>query len=168
MAENEIFFYESKLEWKSGKEGDLSVAALPAITVGAPPEFNGREGVWSPEHLFVASVNSCFMLTLLAIAENSRLPLHSYRATASGKLEKAQGGGFQITEVIIKPTVVIASAQDLARVSRILEKAKQNCFITNSIRSSVKLEPQVYHRQSQTVPCSLGETPSSGGDKTGE
>jgi organic hydroperoxide reductase OsmC/OhrA len=108
------------------------------------------------------------MLTLLAIAENSRLPLRSYSATASGKLERVQGGGFQITEVTIKPIVVIASAQDLARVSRILEKAKQNCFITNSIRSSVKLEPQVYHHQGQTVPCPLGEAPSSGGDKTRE
>jgi organic hydroperoxide reductase OsmC/OhrA len=168
MAENKIFFYESKLEWKGGKEGDLSAAALAPIVLGAPPEFNGREGTWSPEHLFVASLNGCFMLTFLAIAENSKLALLSYRSTASGKLERVQGDGYQITAVTIKPTVVIGSAQDLARVSRILEKAKQNCFITNSIRSSVKLDPQVYHRQGQAVPCPLGEAPSDDADNVGE
>jgi organic hydroperoxide reductase OsmC/OhrA len=123
MPENKIFFYDSKLEWKGAKEGDLSVAGLAPVVVGAPPEFNGREDTWSPEHLFVASVNGCFMLTFLAIAENSNPPLLSYRSTASGKLERVQGGGYQITEVTIKPTVVIASAEDLGRAGRILEKA---------------------------------------------
>jgi peroxiredoxin-like protein len=160
MAESKIFFYESKLEWKGNKEGDLRAAALAPIVLGAPPDFGGREGTWSPELLFVASVNSCFMLTFLAIAENSKLALLSYSSTAKGKLEKVQAGGYQITEIIIQPTVVIESAQDLSRVPRVLEKAKENCFVTNSIKSTVKLEPQVYHRGTQTVPCALGEAPS--------
>ncbi len=155
MVESKIFFYDSKLEWKGNKEGDLRAAALAPIVLGAPPEFNGREGTWSPEQLFVASVNGCFMLTFLAIAENSKLPLLSYGSSARGKLEKVQGAGYQITEIVIKPTVVIESAQDLTRVPRILEKAKENCFVTNSIKSAVKLEPQVYHRQTQTTPCPL-------------
>jgi organic hydroperoxide reductase OsmC/OhrA len=164
MAESKTFFYENKIEWKGAKEGDLRAAALAPIVLGAPPEFNGREGTWSPEHLFVASVNGCFMLTFLAIAENSKLPLSSYSSTASGKLERVQGAGYQITEITIKPTVVIASAQDLARVPRILEKAKENCFVTNSIKSAVKVEPQVYHRQIQTSPCPLGEAPPQTSD----
>lgn len=159
MAESKIFFYESKLEWKGNKEGDLRAAALAPIALGAPPEFNGREGTWSPEQLFVASVNGCLMLTLLAIAENSKLPLLSYSSTAWGKLEKAEGSVYQITEIVIKPTLIVESAQDLARVPRIMEKAKENCFITNSIKSSVKLEPEVYHRHNQTVPCPPGEDP---------
>jgi organic hydroperoxide reductase OsmC/OhrA len=159
MAESKIFFYDSKLDWKGGKEGDLRAAALAPISLGAPPEFNGREGTWSPEHLFVASVNGCFMLTFVTIAENSKIALFSYSSTAQGKLEKVPGGGYQITEIVIKPTVVLASAQDLTRVPRILEKAKENCFITSSIKSAVKVEPQVYHRQTQTAPCPLGEGP---------
>jgi organic hydroperoxide reductase OsmC/OhrA len=160
MAESKTFFYDSKIEWKGAKEGDLRAAALAPIVLGAPPEFNGREGTWSPEHLFVASVNGCFMLTFLAIAENSKLPLFSYSSSARGKLEKVQGGGYQITEITIKPTVVIASAEDLARMPRILEKAKENCFVTNSIKSVVQLEPQVYHRQTETAPCPPGKAPS--------
>jgi organic hydroperoxide reductase OsmC/OhrA len=160
MADSKVFFYESKLEWKGNKEGDLRAGALAPIVLGAPPEFDGREGTWSPEQLFVASVNGCFMLTFLAIAENSKLPLLSYGSTARGKLEKVSGVGYQITEIVIKPTVVIGLPEDLSRLGRILEKAKENCFITNSIKSSVKLEPQVYHRQNPAAPCPLGEFPS--------
>lgn len=161
MAETKTFFYETEIDWKGEKEGSLRGANLPPILLGAPPEFRGREGNWTPEHLLVASVNGCFMLTFLAVAENSKLPLFSYSSTARGKLEKVAGAGFQISEIIIKPTVVIRSAQDLARVPRILEKAKENCFVTNSIKSVVKIEPQVYHQQTQTSPCPLGEAPDA-------
>ena len=95
------------------------------------------------------------MLTFLAIAENSKLPLVSFSSTAKGKLEKVPESGYQITEIVVKPRIVIASAEDLRRIPRLLEKAKENCFISNSIKSTVKLEPQIYNRQTQTSPCPL-------------
>jgi peroxiredoxin-like protein len=160
MAESKNFFYESELEWKEHKRGELRAGSLAPIALGAPPEFGGVEGSWSPEHLLVASVNGCFMLTLLAIAENSKVSLVSYHSSARGKLEKVSGAGYQITEIIIKPVLVLGAAQDLARVARLLEKAKENCFITNSIKSAVRLEPQIYHEQTQTFPCPPGDDPS--------
>ena len=74
MSDPKVFYYETEIEWTKEKEGQICGSSLPAVTVGAPPEFKGREGVWSPEHLFVASLNTCFMLTFLAIAENSKVP----------------------------------------------------------------------------------------------
>jgi len=161
MAESRVFYYETEIEWRKEKEAEVKGPGLPPVAVGAPPEFSGREGNWAPEHLFVASLNTCFMLTLLTIAENSKLPLISFRSTAKGKLERVQGSVYQITEVVIKPTVVIASAQDLGRVPRILDKAKENCFISNSVKSVIKLEPEVHHHQTQTSPSPLGEAPES-------
>jgi peroxiredoxin-like protein len=156
MDEPKVFYYETEIEWKKEKEGQINGPTLPAVGVGAPPEFNGREGQWTPEHLFVASVNTCFMLTLLAIAENSRLPLVSFSSTANGKLEKVPESSYQITEIVLKPKVVIASVKDLERVPRILEKAKENCFVSNSIKSVIKLEPEVFHHQIPASPCPLG------------
>jgi organic hydroperoxide reductase OsmC/OhrA len=80
----------------------------------------------------------------------------SLSSTARGKLEKIQGGGYQITEIVVKPRVVLASANDLARMPRILEKAKENCFISNSIKSAIKIEPEVFHHQTPASPCPLG------------
>ena len=146
MSETSVFF-ETEIGWSREREGESRGPQLPPIPVGAPPEFKGREGNWTPEHLFVASVNTCLMLTLLAVAENSKLNLVSYSASAKGKLEKVPGAGYQITEIVVKPKVVVASAEDLRRLPRILEKAKEGCFISNSIKSTVKLEPEVSQKQ---------------------
>lgn len=147
MAEAAVFHYETEVEWKGDKALSVRGAKLPEIQAGAPPEFHGRDDHWSPEHLFVASLHTCYMLTFLAIAENSKLPLVSFSSTANGKLEKVPGSSYQITEIVVKPKVVIASAKDLERVPRILEKAKENCFVSNSIKSVIKIEPELSHQE---------------------
>jgi peroxiredoxin-like protein len=159
MADAPTYFYETEIEWKGEKNLKLVGAKLPAIEAGAPPEFKGREGVWAPEHLFVAALNSCYTLTLLAIAEFSKVALLSLSSSAKGKLEKVEGGGYQVTEIVVKPSVVLASASDLARMPRILEKAKENCFVSNSIKSKITIEPEVFHHQTPTSPCPLGDKP---------
>ena len=73
---------------------------------------------------------------------------------ARGKLEKTPAG-YQITEITVKPRIVISSANDLPRMPRILEKAKENCFVSNSIKSTIKVEPEVFHRQTPASPCPL-------------
>jgi peroxiredoxin-like protein len=146
MAEGAEFHYETEAEWKGDKALSVRGAKLPEIQAGAPPEFKGRDGQWSPEHLLVASLNSCFLLTLLAIAEFSNISLVSVSSTANGKLEKISGASFQMTEIIVKPKIVVASASDLPRMPRILEKAKDNCFISNSIKSAIKIEPDIVSR----------------------
>jgi peroxiredoxin-like protein len=161
MSESKPYFYETEIEWKGAKDLKLASGKLPVIEAGAAPEFNGREGNWSPEHLFVAALNSCYALTLLAIAEFSKITLVSLSSSAKGKLEKVQGGGYQVTEIVLKPRVVLASANDLARMPRILEKAKENCFISNSIKSAIKILPEVFHQQTPASPCPLGGSPAS-------
>lgn len=155
MAETRAYFYETEIEWKGEKTINLTGAGLPSITAGAPPEFSGREGQWSPEHLFVGSLNVCYLLTLLAIAENSKIGVVSCSSSAQGKLEKVAGAGYQISEIVVKPRVVLSAASDLARMPRILEKAKENCFVSNSIKAAIKIEPEVFHHQTQTSPCPL-------------
>jgi organic hydroperoxide reductase OsmC/OhrA len=111
--------------------------------VDAPPEFKGHDGVWTPEHLFVASVNSCFMTTFLAIAENSKLDIVSFKAAATGRLEKSDGRGFSMTEIKLHPKLVIRNAADFERANRILEKAEKHCLISNSIKSETRLEAEI-------------------------
>ena len=156
MADAPIYIYETEIEWKGDKDLQVASGNLPAIAGGAPPEFKGRGGLWSPEHLFVASFNSCYMLTLLAIAEFSKIAIASFSSSAKGKLEKVAGGSYQITEIVVKPRIVLASANDLTRMPRILEKAKENCFVSNSIKSMIKIEPEVFHHQTPATPCPLG------------
>lgn len=147
------FDYETEIEWTAERAGRLRAPQLPPLEVSAPPEFDGREGVWTPEHLYVGAVASCFMTTFLAIARNSRLEFISFAAAANGKLEKLPGAGFQVTEIVLKPRLVIRSAGDLDRARRIVEKAEKSCFISNSIKTAIHVIPEIYHQQDAVYPC---------------
>lgn len=138
------YLYSTEVEWTQERQGDLCSPVLPCLHVDAPPEFKGHDGAWTPEHLFVGAVNSCFMTTFLAIAENSKLDFISFKAAADGKLEKREGQGFVMTEITLRPKLTIRDSRDTARASRILEKAEKHCLISNSIKSEVHLEPEIH------------------------
>ena len=136
-------FYSTDVEWTGARHGDLNSAALPKLHVDAPPEFKGHEGAWTPEHLFVGAVNSCFMTTFVAIAENSKFDFVTFKAVAQGTLEKIDGQGLMITEIVLRPTLTIKDARDTARAGRILEKAEKHCLIANSAKTQIRLEPLI-------------------------
>ena len=137
------YFYSTEVEWTGERTGDLRAPGLPSLQIDAPPEFKGHDGAWTPEHLFVASVNSCFLTTFLAIAENSKLEFVSFQARAKGKLEKLDEQGFMMTEIVLRPRLVTRNARDAERASRILEKAEKHCLISNSVKTKIRLEPEV-------------------------
>jgi len=83
------------------------------------------------------------MATFIAIAELSKLEVVSFTSTAVGKLEKRERSGFWITEITLKPKLVIKNEREAERALRILEKAEKKCLITNSILTEVSLEPQL-------------------------
>ena len=63
------FIYRTNLKWTGSKKGLLSGEDRPTIEVSTPFEFRGHAGIWTPEELFVASVNICIMTTFLYYAE---------------------------------------------------------------------------------------------------
>jgi peroxiredoxin-like protein len=136
--------YEVDLKWAEGRIGILSSPVLDdRIEVATPPEFpGGVAGIWSPEHLFVSSVISCFMTTFTAIAENSRLAFESLEVKAEGTMEKEEGK-FVISEILLKPELMIDDDAHFEKAIRIMEKAEAACLITRSIKTKVKLEPKV-------------------------
>jgi organic hydroperoxide reductase OsmC/OhrA len=139
----DVHFYSTNVEWKEGRIGELTSSTFPSIKVATPPEFkNGVPGIWSPEHLFVASINICVMTTFLAIAENSGLEFISYSSEAKGKLEKVDGK-FIISEVELKPVVKIKDEKHKEKTLRILDKSEMGCLISNSVKSKIILNPRV-------------------------
>ncbi len=136
----ESHIYQVDVKWMADRIGEASSPELlNKIDVATPPQFpKGLEGVWSPEHFFTAAVNGCFMTTFLAIAENSKLSFTSFHCTADGKLEKVDGK-YLMTEVVLKPILVIESESDREKAERILQKSESACLISNSIKSKVSL-----------------------------
>jgi peroxiredoxin-like protein len=136
----EPHYYHVDLVWKNGRLGEISSPELNhSIEVATPPQFaSGIEGIWSPEHLLTAAVNSCFMTTFLAIADNSKLNFKSFQCSVKGKLEKVDNK-MMMSEMIIEPILEINNEADKERAERILEKAEAACLISNSIKSTIRL-----------------------------
>ena len=134
------YFYETELKWTGERKGLLEGAGLPRLEVSAPPEFAGEPGMWSPEQLLVGATASCLMTTFLAIAEFSDISLNFFRVKARGKVEKIPGEGYRFTEVYLAPEVGVFP-DEMEKARRALAKAEKSCFISNSLRAAVHVEP---------------------------
>jgi organic hydroperoxide reductase OsmC/OhrA len=143
MSNQPPYYYATEVDWINGRSCALGAPGMPDIEITPPPEFHGTQGIWTPEHLFVASVSCCYVTTFLAIAELSNLEFSAISCGATGKLEKVGGSGFEVTEITLRPNLVLRHTRDLERAGRILEKAERNCLISKSIRSAVRLQPQI-------------------------
>ena len=127
------------------KTGSLEATGdgLPAIAVASPPEFGGPEAVWSPEHLFVASLAVCLMTTFRAIAAASNLEVLEYTDNASGHLQRGEDRLYSMDTVTLRPRVVVADPEQTAKALRLLEKAEHVCLVSRSVSSQVDMEPVV-------------------------
>jgi len=143
-------YYEVKVNYESDRKGLMSSPVLDEnIEVATPPEFpKGMAGIWSPEHLLVAAVNSCLMTTFLAIADNSKFEFLKYESNANGKLERIEGK-YMISEIVLSPILVIQQESDRDRAMRVLEKSEAACLISNSVKSKIIFEPQIVVAQLQ-------------------
>ncbi len=140
----EAHYFNVNLNWLNNRKGEISSPELATvIEVATPPPFaKGIEFIWSPEHLLTAAVNSCFMTTFLAIAENSKLDFTDFSCEAKGKLEQIDGK-FLMTEVNLFPKLILKNVLDEDKALRILQKSEAACLISNSIKSKVTLEPSI-------------------------
>lgn len=145
---SEIHEYTVNLKWKSDRKGEISSPELSTtIEVATPVDFpKGMPDIWSPEHLFVAAVNTCLMTTFLAVAENSKLEFINFKCNAVGVLDKVDGK-FQVSEIILKPELTVPEGTNEERAIRIIEKSEQHCLISNSIKTNILLEPKIIVEQ---------------------
>jgi organic hydroperoxide reductase OsmC/OhrA len=132
------FRYKAKTTWTSARRGLLSAVEKPNIVVGSPPEFKGEPDVWTPEELLVGSVNTCIMLTFLSLAQARGLTPAGYESEAEGLLENVEGK-YRITEVTVRPHITVKGEAELERAREIMARAEGECFISNSVKSRVKI-----------------------------
>jgi peroxiredoxin-like protein len=139
---SKVYMYHTAVKWTEQRKGVMSCAGKPEVQVATPPEFKGHEGIWSPEDLFVASVNICLMTTFLAVAERAGLAFSSYESTAEGRLELVEGK-FQFTAITLRPSITLRSGEDAVKAKELIEKAEANCLISNSMKATMTLEPVI-------------------------
>ena len=115
--------------------GTAARANIPATAPHSP-------GV-DPEQAFVAAISSCHMLWFLHIACTAKLVVDRYVDNAVGTLEKNAEGKLAITRVALRPAVTFSGTQpDAGKVRALHEQAHEKCFIANSVKTEVLVEPE--------------------------
>lgn len=115
---------------------------MPQLISAPPAQFGGPGNQWSPEHLLVASVADCFILTFKAVARASKLEWSDIDVTVEGVLERVDKITC-FTGFTVRATLTIPADGNEAKAQRLLQKAEEACLITNSLSAESRLETAI-------------------------
>ena len=122
-------------------DGGVSVPGSASPQVIRAPY--SEEAAVDPEEAFVASLSACHMLWFLHLAKDAGLDVAGYRDEAEGLLAKNADGRAAMTKVTLKPYNVFKGNQPSPReVDDLHHRAHDECYIANSVKTEVAVEPQ--------------------------
>ena len=113
------------------------------LDVSAAEAYGGNNAYADPEQLLLAALVSCHMLTFLAVCANRGLVIDAYDDDASCVLEKDDEGRMMVRHATLRPTVRFApgKAPPAEEFDLLHKRAHRACFIANSVKTQVTLEP---------------------------
>jgi len=149
--------YHARVSWQRGNadfldnrysrghlwefDGGVSVPATSSPHV-VPAPMSVESNV-DPEEAFVAALSSCHMLFFLSLAAKAGLLVDSYVDEAVGVLAKDGEGRMAMTRVLLRPRIEFGgdSLPEEAQLDSLHHQAHELCFIANSVKSEVVIEP---------------------------
>ena len=132
------------VESSAAASGDVTLSAtgLPALASAPPPEFDGPGGRWSPEHLLVAAVADCVILSFRGVARANKFEWHSLECSVEGTLDKVEGKT-KVTHMVVRATLRVPAGTDEAKAKQLLERAEHVCLISNSLVAERRIESTI-------------------------
>jgi len=121
---------------------ELSADGVPPLQAAAPPQFDGPDGLWSPEMLLSAAVADCFVLSFRALARARGLAWRRLSCSVEGQLERLEGQS-RFTRFALLAKLAIDSAADRPRAQALLEQAEHGCLVANSLRAERVLRTEI-------------------------
>lgn len=120
---------------------EVTGSSSPAVV---PVPLSDPAGV-DPEEAFVAALSGCHMLWFLAIAAKRGFIVDRYEDAASGVLERNAERRFAMTRVTLRPKVLFSGARlpTAEELAGLHHKAHEECYIANSVKTEVVVEPVV-------------------------
>lgn len=151
LKNNKPIIFSTDICWLANKSGIVSLyAGKNSFIVSTPPEFGGPNGDWSPEHLFLSSITSCFMSTYLVFVDKMKIENTGFECTATGQVELVDGK-YKFTYIHIYPKAFVANEPDVEKARIAMEKTKKYCLISNSINAEIVQHPEVVISKEDTA-----------------
>lgn len=123
-----------------------------AVQLSGDRAFGGDPALLNPEQLLVAA-SSCQLLSLLAVAARARIDVVAYRDDAVADMPE-DDPPMRLTRIVLRPQITVRSgAQEVSdeRLSHLVEVAHRECFIANSLRTEVVVEPAFRREPSHPI-----------------
>lgn len=129
--------------WTSGRTGLAKSDSAPnAIHFTAPTDFGGLEGRWTPEELMLASLASCYSVTMRVVATRAHFDFVDLQVEASGRVRKADSG-YRFTDIVVRTRLATISPEDSERALDLLKVAEGLCLVSRALNASLKFEHQI-------------------------
>ncbi|MDQ2068665.1 OsmC family protein [Natronospira bacteriovora] len=128
----------------NGGPNGIIIAKSPGLKdleTDSPAQFGGSGDFWSPETLLVASISNCFLLTFRAVSRKSNLGWTDLWVDTEGTLDKTEDG-LQFTRFVISARLRADDGEE-EDIAVLLEKAKQHCLISNSLKAKCELRIEI-------------------------
>ena len=127
--------YSRVHEWRFDGHTVVRASAGPSVPGSDPSAVD-------PEEALVASASACHMLWFLAIARKKGLVVTAYEDQADGEMGKNEAGKAYIAIVTLRPHVTFEGAADAALIVDCHRLAHAECYIANSLRAEMRIEPR--------------------------
>ncbi|UIP28974.1 OsmC family protein [Photobacterium sp. TLY01] len=127
----EAFSRDHQIQFGSGQ----------ALEASSAPDFKGSADKVNPEESLMAALSSCHMLTFLAIAHLKRLPVASYQDNVTAELGQNEAGKTKVAVIDLNPVITFVDGVEVSPevLEKMHQKAHDNCFIANSLNTTVRL-----------------------------
>ncbi|MBR7781707.1 OsmC family protein [Undibacterium luofuense] len=133
--------YSRAHEWQF--DGGLRVPASSAPS-SVPLPMSVAENV-DPEEAVVAALASCHMLFFLAFACKKGYIVDQYEDHPVGTMEKNERNRLYLANIVLQPKVTFSgdNQPDQATITALHELSHDHCYIANSLKASVTIQPVV-------------------------
>ena len=91
------------------------------------------------------AASSCQMLWFLHLAAKARIDVVAYDDEADAEMPE-DDEPVRLTRITLRPRIVVAGDASEERVLKFAEKAHELCYVANSLKTEVRLEPSVERR----------------------
>jgi organic hydroperoxide reductase OsmC/OhrA len=116
--------------------------AQTTLVLSSDSSFRGDASKLNPEQLVVLAASSRQLLSFLAIAARARVDVIAYRDEAEGVMPE-DDPPVRLTEIRLRPRISVATDTPLDRVLHYVELAHRECYIANSVKTKIHIEPEI-------------------------
>jgi organic hydroperoxide reductase OsmC/OhrA len=118
------------------------------VPLSGDAAFGGDATLPNPEQLLVLAAASCQLLSFLAVAARARVEVLQYSDDALGEMPDVRGP-MALSVIRLRPEITLVdrltTGRELTedRVRHLCEVAHRECYVANSLRTEVAVEPRI-------------------------